>query len=662
MTLAEAALAYHDAGLTVIPLSPGSKKGTISWGQYQRVRPTREQVVSWWSESPQSNIAVVTGALSGVVVVDVDSYAGASAAPWDALGTLVTRSCSGGSHYWFRHPGHPIKSVAEPNRAQYPHVDVRSDGGYIVMGPSQAPDKRTKGDFGSYQLVTPGVHVLSLPLFTPEIEHMLFPVSVRPPVGRSVPEGSPSGTAPGSTPGTDANWISAALSRTEVGSQRQAITRLAGYFAKQRIPLDVAQAVIRTAVFRWPIGDTKHPWNLHEINSCVASIYDKEGAGPTRIDATTPGLRVWTFSEYMREFSGAGTTWLVEDWLPAGGVGLVVAPPQTYKTWLLLDLALSVATGEPFLSRYPVHTPGPVLYVQAEDPPAVLADRLGALALAKLRRNRPFVGGEHIDPEELDTPVVDRPPAVTLSSGEGLNLKASGRANLRAQVERLRPALVILDPLYAFAGALDGYYSEVPGFMAFLKQLRAEYGTSFLIAHHTKKMNKEVGDAGREQTWGSNLMSAASEVDWQIRRLGAHAVTVQRHFKVAGGVEKTPFGVDIDDCRIPPLEVRELSAAEVEEALSIKQKDHDAAVSAGRARGTAKNAERGAETRSLVLRAASHAGISRTAGEIAALTGLARPTVNRALTDLAQEGRVTKAGRGKLTVWTATLINVKEVS
>lgn len=657
MTLGEAALAYYDAGLCVIPLPPRSKKATISWGQYQKARPTREQVQAWWTAEPESNVAVVTGAISGVVVVDVDTYAGAVAAPWAASGVLLTTSCSGGKHYWYRYPNHAVRSVAEPNRAQYPHVDTRGDGGYIVMAPSRAPSKAHKGALGTYRYTGHiGVFdVCGLPPFTPEVEKMLFAGVTPVGVGQVATGGS---TPPASA---DVTWISRALGHAVIGSQRQTMTRLAGYFAKEGTPLDVAQAIIVTAALHWPIGDPKHPWHISEINHCVQSIYAKEGTRE-KVDATTEGLRTWTFDEYMREFSGHSTQWLVEDWLPAGGVGLVVAPPQTYKTWFLLDLAVSVSTGEPFLGRYPVHAQGPVLYVQAEDPPRVLADRLAALTLSKRRQNRPVREDEPVHATELGNPIVGLvdPPAVTLSNGEGLNIGASGRAHLRAKVEELRPALVILDPLYAFAGTTEGYFQNVPSFMAFLKQLRAVCGTAFLIAHHTKKMSKEVGDAGREQTWGSNLMTAASEVDWQVRRLGAHAVTVQRHFKVAGGVEKTPFGVDIDIDAVPCLSVRELSEAEVEEAREAKTAAAAGATRIGRAKGSAVNADLAAEQRSLVM-AALKSGPA-TAQGAANVLGISLRTVQRALQHLHQEGRVSKQGKGVTTTWVATKVDIKEVS
>src|SRR5262245_13593522 len=59
--------------------------------------------------------------------------------------------------------------------------------------------------------------------------------------------------------------------------------------------------------------------------------------------------------------------WLVQDLWGASSVGVIGGAPKCAKTWLGLDIALSVATGTACLGRYAVATPGPVLVYLAED-------------------------------------------------------------------------------------------------------------------------------------------------------------------------------------------------------------------------------------------------------------------------------------------------------
>ena len=59
--------------------------------------------------------------------------------------------------------------------------------------------------------------------------------------------------------------------------------------------------------------------------------------------------------------------WLVEQLWCANSVGVIGGAPKCAKTWLGLDMALSVATGTPCLGKYAVPEPGPVLVYLAED-------------------------------------------------------------------------------------------------------------------------------------------------------------------------------------------------------------------------------------------------------------------------------------------------------
>ena len=59
--------------------------------------------------------------------------------------------------------------------------------------------------------------------------------------------------------------------------------------------------------------------------------------------------------------------WLIKDIWQAGTYGMIAGEPKTYKSVLATDLALSVATGKPFLGVYEVMKRGSVLFVQEEN-------------------------------------------------------------------------------------------------------------------------------------------------------------------------------------------------------------------------------------------------------------------------------------------------------
>src|SRR5277367_2010670 len=72
--------------------------------------------------------------------------------------------------------------------------------------------------------------------------------------------------------------------------------------------------------------------------------------------------------------------WLVEGLWGASSVGVIGGAPKCAKTWLGLDMALSVATGTACLGKYAVPEPGPVLVYLAEDALASVRERVAGMA------------------------------------------------------------------------------------------------------------------------------------------------------------------------------------------------------------------------------------------------------------------------------------------
>ena len=105
---------------------------------------TDEAVIQqWWHRYPEANVAIVTGAGSGIVVLDIDPPHGgdeslaALEAEWGRLPeTVEVVTGSGGRHIYFKHPG---VGIAVPNSAGKlgPGLDVRGDGGYVLIPPSR---------------------------------------------------------------------------------------------------------------------------------------------------------------------------------------------------------------------------------------------------------------------------------------------------------------------------------------------------------------------------------------------------------------------------------------------------------------------------------------------------------------------------------------------
>ena len=96
---------------------------------------------------------------------------------------------------------------------------------------------------------------------------------------------------------------------------------------------------------------------------------------PLNADRMLPVVRVGEIpSDELAE------RWLVEQLWCANSVGVIGGAPKCAKTWLGLDMALSVATGTPCLGKYAVAEPGPVLVYLAEDALRVVGERIEGMA------------------------------------------------------------------------------------------------------------------------------------------------------------------------------------------------------------------------------------------------------------------------------------------
>ena len=100
-TKLEAALEYLDRGWSIIPIKPEGKRPAIKWREYQVRQPTHEEVEQWWTQWPDYDIAIITGAISGVVVVDCDNDDAAHAAFDASMRSPIKVKTKMGIHLYF---------------------------------------------------------------------------------------------------------------------------------------------------------------------------------------------------------------------------------------------------------------------------------------------------------------------------------------------------------------------------------------------------------------------------------------------------------------------------------------------------------------------------------------------------------------------------------
>ena len=141
-----AALEALGLGLSVIPVG-GDKRPLVKWQQYQSRLATEDEVAAWFQRRPDANIGIVTGAVSGLAVIDFDP----GHDPWPAEGhelpaDVVVRTPRGGSHHYVKHVPGVRNSASKVAKG----VDVRAEGGYVLIPPSAVGDR-------DYSFVTGGL-------------------------------------------------------------------------------------------------------------------------------------------------------------------------------------------------------------------------------------------------------------------------------------------------------------------------------------------------------------------------------------------------------------------------------------------------------------------------------------------------------------------------
>jgi AAA domain len=201
--------------------------------------------------------------------------------------------------------------------------------------------------------------------------------------------------------------------------------------------------------------------------------------------------------------------WLVEELWGASSVGVIGGAPKCAKTWLGLDMALSVATGTACLGKYAVPEPGPVLIYLAEDALPVVRERVGGMA-----RHR------GLDLAQVAVHVITA-PVLRLD-------RAADRTRLRETIKRLRPRLLLLDPLVRLHGIDENDAGEVAELLAYFRSLQRQLDLSVLLVHHTRK-NAVGGVAAGQGLRGSSDIHAFGDSNLYLRRSREHLVLSSEH-------------------------------------------------------------------------------------------------------------------------------------
>jgi hypothetical protein len=193
--------------------------------------------------------------------------------------------------------------------------------------------------------------------------------------------------------------------------------------------------------------------------------------------------------------------WLIDGIWQAQAVGFVAGPPKAFKSFMVLDLAFAVASGQNFLGRFPPgeRRPRTVMLIQNESSKAAFRERVKATA------DR-FLG---------------IPPALRLITNVPIVLEdESWIQRIEAELEKFRPELLILDPLASMTTGDENSAQEMGSVIRRVRGWRDRFGCAVAIVHHSGKTS-EKGAAKRsgEKMRGSSAFHGAVESALYVERV-----------------------------------------------------------------------------------------------------------------------------------------------
>lgn len=321
--------------------------------------------------------------------------------------------------------------------------------------------------------------------------------------------------------------------------------------------------LIKNSVFNKYRGRADEDARLHkELEKIIGdSIPDPE-------DSAAGVLTTSTYGEVMgncNTFEG----WLVRGFWGRRSHGIVAGMPKCFKSTLVHDLIISVASGTKFLGRFPVEEPGPVLVIQNENADYIMKDRTEKIIL-----DRGLVGGAHrINRRHVQ---VEFPPdlPITFINQQGFTLSNEDhRRQIELLVQELKPVLVVFDPLYLmFEGDLNSSKDLNP-VLNWLLSLKTDYHTSVLVVHHYNKGSQQGQLKGGARMAGSIMLYGWVESAWYITKVeeegepipnqavdyaeasGSATVTLSREFRMAGHFSDLDVHFDMGEIGNPQYNV-----------------------------------------------------------------------------------------------------------
>ena len=498
----EAALELLDLGWSIIPCKPDTKRPRIKWKQYQDALPTYEEVEQWWTDFPDDPIALITGALSGVVVVDCDNEEALHAAFDAGMKSAFKVKTKRGHHLYFQHPKDGVRrgprAGVNSRGADWPRInglDFRGDGSYALCPPSNnyswdipqgfdldpdefpvwqdwSPKIKSEGEgFSFSDLDLSDVVARNPDEFISEWDRTAKYVRETYPNTLKIPTGVGNGRNE-----RVMKYISEQIMEGNFGPE----LRVRGYafmneFFEEQLPTAEFEATCRSME---QSEKRNHPDRFSDDGEYIHKKKIEEEQRELNGEGRARKLIMMSDAEEMIEKSSA-RQYLIEPWLPPASITQVYGYSGHGKSMFVQNAMAALASGKKYFGPFEVMKPSKVLYLDFEMGMSTIARRL--LEMRQMH-------GDAQDRLQIWTPFVDN-MEMNLRTKEGL-------VELQGWVDAVKPDVVVVDTLRtAYPGLMENSADEWSKVNQLAVRLR-NAGYAVILVHHSNKPSES--GVGRE--------------------------------------------------------------------------------------------------------------------------------------------------------------------
>ena len=451
------ALRYYEEGWKVIPLHSPSREGCscgdpdcTSPGKHPRIpwknnvevlNQSKDTISKWWNKYSDANLGILTGQISGVVVLDIDGSEGEEALRNEGISIPSTRTVitARGRHFYFKAPEFPIKNTVNI----LPKVDIRGDGGIIVAPPST----HMSGIVYRWETETED---LPLAEFPERIIHLLASYNHQ-----------------AQNP-CDLNDKEVFLE----GERNIALTSLAGNLRRKGI----SENGILKALNKLNIDLCNPPLTCSEVAQIAHSIAQyphQDDTGPDASHTSSEGISLEELIQTPATHEISETP-LLGGIFPRGYCSIIAGEPKCGKTWLTLNIACALSKGDMVVGSLPCPNSLTVLFIENDSAKELLDQRIAKVEWS-------------YDPERLKIVSGD----ILLKKGIDLDLSTiEGRSLLSRLIQVTHADVVFIDSLTTCHTLDENNNSEMRDMYKSLAGIAHNHQIALVLIHHSRKRKK----------------------------------------------------------------------------------------------------------------------------------------------------------------------------